>query len=43
MSKFTQEWQKLRKDVGHMVSVMESMAVKYGECTELEDKYYKKG
>jgi hypothetical protein len=43
MSKFTEEWQKLRKDMGHMVGVMESMASKYGECTNMEETFYNKG
>ena len=43
MSKFTEEWQDLRKRMGHMVGVMESMAAKYGECTDLEETYTQKG
>ena len=43
MSKFTEEWQKLRKDMGHMVGVMESMAPKYNECSNLEETFYNKG
>jgi len=43
MSKFTEEWQDLKKRMGHMVGVMESMAAKYGECTDLEETYTQKG
>lgn len=43
MSKFTEEWQATKKQLGHMVGVMESMAAKYGECTNLEETYYNKG
>lgn len=43
MSKFTEEWQATKKSLGHMVGVMESMAAKYGECTNLEETYYNKG
>lgn len=43
MSKFTEEWQKLRADMGNMVGIMDSMAVKYGECTNLEEHFYNKG
>jgi hypothetical protein len=43
MSKFTEEWQATKKALGHMVGVMESMAAKYGECTEIEEVAKKKG
>ena len=43
MSKFTEEWQAIKKSLGHMVGVMESMAAKYGECAELEEVAKKKG
>lgn len=43
MSKFTEEWQATKKSLGHMVGVMESMAAKYGECTNLEETFYNKG
>ncbi len=43
MSKFTEEWQRVRKDIGHMVGVMESMAAKYGECTDIEEIAKNKG
>ena len=43
MSKFTENWQKLRADIGHMVGVMDSMATKYSECTNLEEHFYNKG
>ena len=43
MSKFTEEWRKLRADMGHMVGVIDSMAIKYGECANLEEHFYNKG
>jgi hypothetical protein len=43
MSKFTEEWQATKKALGHMVGVMESMAAKYGECADIEEKAKKKG
>ena len=43
MSKFTEEWQRVRKEIGQMVGVMDSMASKYGECTDLEETYTQKG
>ena len=43
MSKFTEEWRKLRADMGHMVGAMDSMAIKYGECANLEEHFYNKG
>ena len=43
MSKFTEEWQAIKKSLGHMVGVMESMAAKYGECTDIEEIAKKKG
>ena len=43
MSKFTEEWQRVRQELGHMVGVMESMAGKYGECSNLEETFYNKG
>ena len=43
MSKFTEEWRKLRADMGHMVGVIDSMATKYDECTNLEEHFYNKG
>jgi len=43
MSKFTEEWQSTKKQLGHMVGVMESMATKYGECSDIEEIAKKKG
>ena len=43
MSKFTEEWQATKKSLGHMVGVMESMATKYGECSDIEEIAKKKG